>query len=548
MSRHATPRMKTERKKSFWRWSLYLAIGVAVLIALLLVEEHVRGRIMLRRWTEQMRASGERFTLPEVLPAAPRMEDNAAPYLAPLPVGFVIPNAVPAGMRYVAPGKCVVVPKRGEWFFSGFKTQFTTNGFREGPPRVRGNVGRPSNGAPFNICVAADLEADFVAASNALASVKSGMRKSALDFNLDYSAGFNLNFGHLQAQRQAAQWLRAASLLALMQTNHATSLDHLLDLLRLVRLQTNGTLLIDQSVRVGLLQMAAGCTWEALQVDGWNDEQLAALHAAWQTESSPWLARACEVERIIGCEEVDRVAELGPDRIMGWIFGPAAAPAARVPGTSPIEQFFEEMSHIPDKAGAALFRAVYFPVWRVAWKDQDKLNLSRAWQPAIEAARKQTAHPNWRVHRTLVPPEDNPPQENVKGRARFLVSGLLQGPSLGSPRRAIDAEASCALVQTAIALHRWKLKHGGFPTTLDELVPGLLPALPVDPFDGQPLRYQRGTNAPFTLYSVGHNCVDDHGDARSQSGSNATFLLARDIVWPTPATAEEIEASERVRR
>ena len=48
------------------------------------------------------------------------------------------------------------------------------------------------------------------------------------------------------------------------------------------------------------------------------------------------------------------------------------------------------------------------------------------------------------------------------------------------------AEARCASV--GIACERFRLKNGRWPTTLNELCPAFLAAVPLDPFDGQPLR------------------------------------------------------------
>jgi hypothetical protein len=67
----------------------------------------------------------------------------------------------------------------------------------------------------------------------------------------------------------------------------------------------------------------------------------------------------------------------------------------------------------------------------------------------------------------------------------------------------------CALA--ALAAERYRLAHGDWPRTLADLVPAYLPAVPLDPFDGEPLRYRRtGTGA--VIYSVGEDGRDDGGD------------------------------------
>lgn len=64
------------------------------------------------------------------------------------------------------------------------------------------------------------------------------------------------------------------------------------------------------------------------------------------------------------------------------------------------------------------------------------------------------------------------------------------------------------LTDTWLALHRYQLKHGQLPETLDQLVPEFLPKPPVDPFDARALRYLRDKKL---LYSIGRDRKDDGG-------------------------------------
>jgi hypothetical protein len=67
------------------------------------------------------------------------------------------------------------------------------------------------------------------------------------------------------------------------------------------------------------------------------------------------------------------------------------------------------------------------------------------------------------------------------------------------------------LAVTALAVERWRITHGGRPpASLTDLVPGFLPALPADPYDGRPLRYLNRTNS-YVLYSIGEDLTDDGG-------------------------------------
>jgi hypothetical protein len=66
----------------------------------------------------------------------------------------------------------------------------------------------------------------------------------------------------------------------------------------------------------------------------------------------------------------------------------------------------------------------------------------------------------------------------------------------------------CAFV--AVALERYRRDHGGWPDTLDALVPRYLDAVPKDPQDGKPLRYQRRSDG-VVVYWLGHDGTDDGG-------------------------------------
>jgi hypothetical protein len=68
------------------------------------------------------------------------------------------------------------------------------------------------------------------------------------------------------------------------------------------------------------------------------------------------------------------------------------------------------------------------------------------------------------------------------------------------------AELRCAIA--ALAAERFRLAHGRWPNTLDELVPRSLAAVPLDPFDSKPVKLSRFDDG-ILIYSVGR-----YGDGR----------------------------------
>lgn len=73
-----------------------------------------------------------------------------------------------------------------------------------------------------------------------------------------------------------------------------------------------------------------------------------------------------------------------------------------------------------------------------------------------------------------------------------LHKGLLVSLIVSSMTRSFhtlaDIEASDVCAQVAVAATRYRLDHGKLPDHLGDLVPAYLDAVPLDPFDGQPLR------------------------------------------------------------
>ncbi len=71
-------------------------------------------------------------------------------------------------------------------------------------------------------------------------------------------------------------------------------------------------------------------------------------------------------------------------------------------------------------------------------------------------------------------------------------------------------QAKMRLLIGELAVQQYRLEHGSAPEKLADLVPGCLPAVPIDPYSGNPLIY-RPTSSGYDLYSVGPDGVDDGG-------------------------------------
>jgi hypothetical protein len=112
--------MKSQRLKNLLLWSVRIVLALVVLLALFILEENVRGRILLARYKAELRAKGEKLTLAELnLPKPPKENNGAAALLAAADALGAATNANPlsqyrlAWRQFAAAGRAVVLC-RGE--------------------------------------------------------------------------------------------------------------------------------------------------------------------------------------------------------------------------------------------------------------------------------------------------------------------------------------------------------------------------------------------------------------------------------------------------
>ena len=110
---------------------------------------------------------------------------------------------------------------------------------------------------------------------------------------------------------------------------------------------------------------------------------------------------------------------------------------------------------------------------------------------------------------------------------RLMLAILF--PALGSAANTETrflATERCMLA--AIACERYRLQHDRLPARLDDLIPAYLDALPIDPFNNQPIRYKRGDNG-FTVYTVGHDLEDDGGFENEEDRGEGDWVF--EVKW-----------------
>lgn len=111
-----------------------------------------------------------------------------------------------------------------------------------------------------------------------------------------------------------------------------------------------------------------------------------------------------------------------------------------------------------------------------------------------------------------------------------VVGAMMVPPLARVVQLDVRRQAHLDLARTALAIERYRLAAGDVPEELEQLVPDYLDAVPIDPFDGQPVRYRR-TEPGYVLYSIMEDGQDNGGrsraDVKSDEPHDWPFVVTR---------------------
>jgi hypothetical protein len=103
----------------------------------------------------------------------------------------------------------------------------------------------------------------------------------------------------------------------------------------------------------------------------------------------------------------------------------------------------------------------------------------------------------------------------------FLSKMMISGSEAAFMKEAM-IESIMSANRTGLACRLYKSRTGRYPERLEELVPALLPEVPIDPFTGKTLVYRREGEG-FIVYSLGSNQRDD--------GGRMTYAISRLVTY-----------------
>lgn len=285
--------------------------------------------------------------------------------------------------------------------------------------------------------------------------------------------------------RVVAQALQPLMMVELHRGNTAAAYTNLVTLVRFGRYHQEAWSLVPQMLRMAVFGLTTDALWQALQAPGWTEDQLATLqYELSRIDLVGPLSRTYEVERIGALRQLADYREGGPQHLRA-LYQSVGVTTARVDGWR---------------------QHVYFHYWRLFRQRDVEVQIIQDMQRLIDRAR---------LFAQGYPVDTLPPDLTQDRRSRFQVwlddwagpgTGVFPvfsynaAPDFGRTLSVVALrEAQRRLALTALALERFRLATGRLPTSIEQLVPEYLDAVPTNPFDGASLHYERRPEDRFTV-------------------------------------------------
>lgn len=493
-----------------------VALTATILIPVI---HHYQLRAVTEDYIAKLKAKGEKLELSQVIPPRlPPEKNSASQFLVANSLFATNENVLttnwPIGMRGVAPGKAQVL-----WRQNYIRDWGMTNSWED---------------------LTLALEANKEAFNQLLAITNSSM----FDFGLQYEQRFEMRITNLVAEKKTIQKLAAKTYndLRLGRTGPAT--ENIRVMLALVEGTSDERTAISQLLRIAIAQITCAATWEFLQSSNLTDGQLAELQADW---SRPEFIRA--MANVLPLEREGAETTIGKWRS-------SLKEMQKYDELS--KSVSEALGHFPEKESfyekVDKFRKVF--LWRYWWSYPDELRYLKGHQVLTDTMRQIATNG---VFGDALTNQDAELERLGISKLNSSFDSIFTGKTdyhnmlsesvvtlTGLSRKVMRIEAARQSVITVIALKRYQLKHGNYPADLNSLVPEFLASVPLDPVDGQPLRYRLNADGTFLLYSVGEDGNDDGGNPSLQKNVQSSSFYwqsphALDWVWPQPASPEEVQ-------
>ncbi len=280
-----------------------------------------------------------------------------------------------------------------------------------------------------------------------------------------------------------ASWIARPLMILAMEALHRARAGAPAEAVRIVRdlkdlsvLQIQGSQhLFPQLIGLTMNSVVAQLTCELMDLDTLDSVQLAALAQIWEEDipAHSALQSVLQGEAALLRKQIGAVESSDP-----W-------PEAYQP--SAIDSFFFNKNQTLNRLHRELRQ-----IGHVAFRPfpSEAAAEQAGWRGPPETPRKlwATLDPNRAGNRLL----EKSAEEAVYTSLYKILPGLTNKMLFQPPA-----------IRLNVALHRWRsTRPGQWPVSLDELVPDYLPAVPLDPYNGEALRWDASSQI---IYCVGHD-------------------------------------------
>jgi hypothetical protein len=335
---------------------------------------------------------------------------------------------------------------------------------------------------------------------NALAKVIQALELPKSRYPVDLSAGLYADLAHIGRVRQLGQLFQYQCLLALAENRLDDAVHSIKQVVGLTRSLDNEPMLLSSLTRDALLFMAVRCLERTLNPGPLNEQQLTQLSESFDgVHQANIFARALagEVASIADCLALNQ-----PEMFEG---------------PAPTDEADESPALGRVALGAIRFSGLYARDLRFYLRGM-QTNLALAKLPPPECL-DMTNHLAEMVRQ-------------ADAHHHINVSIILPAMPRVVPK-AVDAAAVLTVGRTGIAVEQFRLDKNRLPKALADLAPEYLDSVPIDPFDGQPLRFRK-LDPGYMIYSVGMDGQDDGGNepplrikSTDTNSYDLTFIVER---------------------
>jgi hypothetical protein len=321
--------------------------------------------------------------------------------------------------------------------------------------------------------------------SAALDKMREAIELPESRYPVDYTPGPGTFLLHLGKLKRLAIIVSYKSFLASESDDTTNAVAEIKNMVAMAQTLDQEPDMIAQLVRIALIAIAENSLVHCLNVNSLNESELAGLASAFsQAEKTNLMRQALLGELAINTPVFQLVGSRSKSAV-------ELVEGAQQVGGFSTHALDSWLIHEP-----RLFRGIGF------W-DRDLLYYLNVMETNIALD-------------SFAPPQNLAAADNFKKAEKeveqnhYYLSKLFVKGLSSIVTKEVNNYAYLRTSITAIAVERFRLAHGRLPENLNELVPQFLSTVPVDPFDGQPLRYHHLTKG-YVIYSVGQDGHDDGG-------------------------------------